>query len=131
MIGGGAIGSGTAWYLAKHNHEVILIDPLINQPINRTGLINGTTASLGVLMGNVYRRSSGRGWRLRQRSMALWKEWLVMLNSQETPLSLDRPLVQLASSPAEASFMKELTKNRKDLGLDLLTPNSTINYTRP
>ncbi len=130
IIGGGVIGSSTAWYLAAHEHEVILIDPLIDQPINRTGILNGTTASLGVLMGNVYRRSSGRGWRLRQRSMRLWKEWIPILNSHENPLSLDGPLVQVASSLEEASFMKELTKNRKDLGLDFIAPDAAISQAR-
>ncbi len=71
VIGGGAIGSSTAWYLAKHGHEVVLIDPLINQPIGRSGILNGTTASLGVLMGHISKRPKGRSWKLRQRSMEM------------------------------------------------------------
>ena len=96
VIGSGVIGSSTAWHLARHGYNLTLIDPLLNEPINRSSAINGTSASLGVLMGNVYRRSSGRGWRLRQKSMKLWKEWIPMLSTRENPLSLETPLVQLA-----------------------------------
>ena len=45
-------------------------------------------------MGNVFRRSSGRGWRLRQRSMELWQKWIAILNTENTPLTLNKPLVQ-------------------------------------
>ena len=130
VIGGGAVGSSTAWYLAQHGHELMLIDPLLNQATNRFGVLNGTAASLGVLMGNVYRRSSGRGWRLRQRSMKLWKEWIIMLNSLENPLYLESPLVQLASSREEAYFMEKLSQDRKHLGLEIIDPNTTINHAR-
>jgi len=130
VIGGGAIGSATAWQLASHGHEVDLIDPLLDEPINRSGTLNGTTASLGILMGHVFRKASGRGWRLRRRSMELWQEWLVMLNSAENPLKLETPLVQLASSEKEASLMKKLSKDRKALGLELLHPNTTIQNDR-
>jgi len=53
-----------------------------------------------------------------------------MLNSQENPLHLESPLVQLARSKEEASFMKQLSKDRKDLELDLLAPNTAISHTR-
>ena len=78
MIGAGAVGAVTAWHLARQGHNVTLIDPSLDAPIqrriSRIQAINGTTASLGVLMGNVFRRSSGRAWRLRQRSMELWPQ---------------------------------------------------------
>ncbi len=124
IIGSGAVGAGTAWYLAKHGHQVILIDPKLGQPINRSGALPGTTASLGVLMGHVFRRSSGRAWRLRQHSMALWREWIAELSIEEHPLELNTPLIQLASSEAEATLMKQLTEQRQNLGLELISPNS-------
>ncbi len=124
IIGAGAVGAGTAWYLAKHGHQVMLIDPKLGQPINRSGTLPGTTASLGVLMGHVFRRSSGRAWRLRQHSMALWPEWIAELSSKENPLELNTPLIQLASSETEATLMKQLTEQRHHLGLELISPNS-------
>ena len=101
-----------------------LIDPYLSEPIQRAGVISGTTASLGVLMGNVFRRSSGRAWRLRQRSMALWPSWINALHTQKHPLKLHSPLMQLAKSEAEASRMQELAEHRAPLGLERSPPNS-------
>ena len=121
MIGAGAVGAGTAWHLARQGHNVTLIDPSLDAPIQRINsdqTLNGTAASLGVLMGNVFRRSSGRAWRLRQRSMELWPQWVERLNHPDTPLQLDYPLIQLASSPLESERMKSLAKQRSELGLE-------------
>ena len=76
-------------------------------------------------MGNVFRRSSGRAWRLRQRSMELWPEWVEKLNHPDTPLRLDSPLVQLASGPEEAERMQSLAEQRSDRGLEWLTTSLT------
>ena len=68
MIGAGAVGLGTAWHLHQQGFAVILFDPRLSEPVERVdqGLgLTGSTASLGVLMGHVFRRSSGRGWRMR------------------------------------------------------------------
>ena len=81
-------------------------------------------------MGNVFRRSSGRGWRMRQRSMELWQKWIAILNTENTPLTLNKPLVQLADSEAEASIMERLINNRKDLGLQRLRANAGIDAGR-
>ena len=45
---------------AHFGHEVVLLDPQIDKPIKRSGSLTGTMASLGVLMGYVFRRSKGR-----------------------------------------------------------------------
>ena len=119
MIGAGAVGAGTAWHLARQGHDVTLIDPSLDAPLQRSNshdqALNGTAASLGVLMGNVFRRSSGRAWRLRQRSMELWPQWVERLNHPESPLRLDTPLIQLASSPLESERMQSLAKNAASL----------------
>ena len=121
VIGGGAIGSMTAWHLARNGHQVLLIDPLLKNRFTQTEPLNGSTASLGVLMGNIFRRSSGRSWRLRRRSIKLWRQWISLLNTPQTPLKLESPLVQLASSESEALFMAELSKTRKHLGVEVFT----------
>ena len=129
MIGAGAVGAGTAWHLAHQGHTVTLIDPSLDAPIQRSNsrrpILNGTTASLGVLMGNVFRRSSGRAWRLRQRSMELWPQWVERLNHADTPLQLDSPLIQLASDPMESERMQSLAKQRRELGLESFSSTST------
>ena len=129
MIGAGVVGAGTAWHLARQGHGVTLIDPSLDGPLQRSNshgqTLNGTDASLGVLMGNVFRRSSGRAWRLRQRSMELWPEWVERLNHPESPLRLDTPLIQLASSPLESERMQSLAKQRRELGLENFSSKST------
>lgn len=73
-------------------------------------------------MGHVFRRSSGRAWRLRRRSMELWPQWANLLNSQENPFTLHTPLVQLAASEQEAKLQQQLAEQRADLGLVFLPP---------
>ena len=71
-------------------------------------------------MGFVYRRNSGRGWRLRQRSMALWPEWIKALQTFEPDLQLESPLVQLADDTDVLKRMQDLVDRRHGLGLQLL-----------
>ena len=68
-------------------------------------------------MGNVFRRSSGRGWRLRQRSMALWPQWIAQLQRFEPALNLDKSLVQIAEDDAAFERMRKLASDRRQLGL--------------
>ncbi len=132
MIGAGAVGAGTAWHLARQGHNVTLIDPSLDTPIQRSNsrdqALNGTTASLGVLMGNVFRRSSGRAWRLRQRSMDLWPQWVEKLNHPDTPLELHFPLIQLASDLGESERMDKLASQRRELGLESFGSASTESH---
>ena len=76
VIGSGIAGLTTSFYLAKKGYKVNLIDPKVNTEINNLNPNNGTQAALGVLMGNIYKRSKGRAFLLRNKSMKLWKEWL-------------------------------------------------------
>ncbi len=76
-------------------------------------------------MANVSRKSRGRAWELRQRSMQLWPSWIEKLSTQENPLSISTPLIQLARSKEEANAMKELAIERNILGIEFLPPRST------
>ena len=80
IVGGGIAGITTAFHLGKKGYQVNLIDPTLNSEINNLNPKNGTQASLGVLMGNIYKRSKGRAFLLRNKSMKLWKEWLTQIN---------------------------------------------------
>ena len=75
-------------------------------------------------MGNIFQRSSGRGWRLRQRSMTLWPEWIEELNKGDYPIKIEKPLIKLARSKPEAEFMQKLEKERKNLGVNYFTKDS-------
>ena len=102
-----------------------LIDPSLTQPVSRTtskAELNGTTASLGVLMGHVFRRSSGRSWRLRKRSMELWPGWITKLQDFVPNLTLQTPLLQVASDEATRDRLNALAEQRQQLGLRALAP---------
>lgn len=127
MIGAGVVGTSVAWHLQCLGHHALLVDPSLASDVPEESSqrwLNGSTASLGVLMGHAFRRSSGRGWRLRQRSMALWPDWVAELNHPSTPLALETPLVQLAGSHEEAERMRELAGTRAQAGLLFLDDNA-------
>lgn len=124
IIGGGIVGSVVAWHLAGLGHKTFLIDPYIEKEITQPSSLRGSTASLGVLMGHTFRRSSGRGWELRQTSMKLWYEWIKELNFFEKSLKIHSPLIKIANSEKELSVMNELVSNRKSLGLDIISSES-------
>ncbi|QNJ07467.1 putative D-amino-acid dehydrogenase [Synechococcus sp. MEDNS5] len=101
----------------------MLLDPCLASAVPKASSqrrLNGSTASLGVLMGHAFRRSSGRGWRLRQLSMALWPSWVSQLDHPTSPLSLQTPLAQLAASEEEAERMRQLAQARQGRGLRFL-----------
>ncbi|WP_269622045.1 NAD(P)/FAD-dependent oxidoreductase [Prochlorococcus marinus] len=123
IIGGGVIGATTAFYLAKAGHNIHIFDPELNQPILTTNSLTGTKASLGIIMGNIFRRSSGRSWKLRQRSMALWPNLIREISTSKYSFNIETPLIQLATSYKEAELMKGLADKRFDLGLKVLDKN--------
>ena len=73
-------------------------------------------------MGHVFRRSSGRGWRLRQRSMALWPTWIAELQRFEPALSLNRSLIQIAEDASAFERMRKLASDRSHLGIQAIPP---------
>ena len=72
-------------------------------------------------MGHVFRRSSGRGWRLRRRSMELWPQWIETLQAHQPDLKLHPGLLQIAEDERAAERMEALAAQRVDLGLEMVT----------
>lgn len=72
-------------------------------------------------MGHVFRRSSGRGWRLRRRSMELWPQWIGRLQSHQPELKLHLGLLQIAEDERTAERMASLAAQRIELGLQMIT----------
>ncbi|KGG13741.1 D-amino acid dehydrogenase small subunit [Prochlorococcus sp. MIT 0601] len=124
------VGSTTALELARLGYKIELFDPDIFKSINYSETLSGTNASLGVLMGSIFKRNTGRSWRLRKRSMELWPSLIKQLNTTQTPLCLERPLIKLARSKHELEQMVDLIRTKKDMGLELLKPNSSIGLRR-
>ena len=124
VIGSGIAGITTAFHLGKKGYKVNLIDPTVNSEINNLSPKNGTQASLGVLMGNIYKRSKGRAFILRNNSMKLWKQWLTQINYSESNFIFEKPLIKLSNSEKEYQSMIELIKNKKEYGIELLDKKS-------
>jgi len=124
VIGSGIAGVTTAFYLGQKDYKVNLIDPKVNSKINNLNPQNGTQAALGAIMGNCYKRSKGRAFLLRNKSMKLWKEWLFQIDPFESNLKLEKPLIKLASSEKEYQSMIEIINNKKEYGIELLDKES-------
>tara|TARA_Y100001968_G_scaffold324215_1_gene363122 strand:+ start:122 stop:1228 length:1107 start_codon:yes stop_codon:yes gene_type:complete len=124
VIGCGIAGITTAFHLRKKGYKVNLIDSKVNSEINNLSPRNGTQAALGVLMGNIYKRSKGRAFLLREKSIKLWKEWLNQINDSELNINLEKPLIKLASSEKEYQFLIEISKRKDKYGIELLDKNS-------
>ena len=123
IIGSGIAGITTAFHLGKKGYKVNLIDPTVNSKINNLNPKNGSQSSLGVLMGNIYKRSKGRSFSLRNKSMKLWKEWLTEINYPKSKFIFEKPLIKLANSEQEYQSMVDLSKNKKNYGIELLDKN--------
>lgn len=61
----------------------------------------GSKAALGMLMGHLFQRRSGRAWRLRQRSVALWPHWIDALRQAGHTIPYRPGLLVLAASEQE------------------------------
>ena len=121
MIGAGLVGRACAWQLVQRGHQVLLVDPL---PLGSDRRCDpppdtGSWAALGVLMAQVFHRSSGRAWRLRQRSLELWSQWRQQLAERGQPLPWRPGLLLLASSADELERQQRLVKERQAMGLPL------------
>jgi D-amino-acid oxidase len=116
VIGAGVVGLSVAWQLLERGHRVSLVDPALreDQPPGA-----GSTAALGLLMAQVFRRSSGRGWRLRQQSLALWQSWRTQLEQRGHHLPFRPGLLQLATSGDERMAQQRLVEQRQAQGLPL------------
>ncbi len=124
IIGAGIAGMTTAYQLSQLGHNVVIIDPELHHSKAQRETGNASKASLGILMGNTFRRSSGRSWRLRQRSMAIWPKLIQELSEVDKTIRIEKPLIQLAGDEKELELMKNLCMERGELGLKLLKPET-------
>jgi glycine/D-amino acid oxidase-like deaminating enzyme len=114
------VGSACAWSLQRRGHRVSLLDPVADPAAGRL-------PALGVLMGRVFQRGSGRAWRLRQQSLALWRQWRRELMLRGVPLCFRPGLLLLAEDEEarirQASLLRQPGRDRSGLeiwGPDLL-----------
>jgi glycine/D-amino acid oxidase-like deaminating enzyme len=126
VVGAGIIGRMAAWRLAEAGHQVSLVDPALAAPLAASApgagppaSLSGSQAALGVRMARVFHRSSGRAWRLRQRSHALWGEWLAELEGRGHRLPRREGLLLLAASAEELERQKRIAADRARLGIPM------------
>lgn len=116
VIGAGVVGCAVAWLLQSRGHAVSLVDSTGHGPQIEEA---GSSAALGLLMAQVYRRSSGRGWRLRQRSHSLWHQWRQQLEARGHAIPWRPGLVQLAQTGQELAAQARLVNERQHQGIQL------------
>ncbi|MEB3242187.1 MAG: FAD-dependent oxidoreductase [Cyanobacteriota bacterium] len=117
VVGAGIIGLTAAWRLAELGHPVTLVDPALGSRHSHPA--GGSQAALGVLMARVFHRSSGRAWRLRQHSHALWAEWLAELERRGHRLPRRQGLLLLAATADDLDRQERLAADRARLALPL------------
>ncbi len=135
VVGAGIIGRAAAWRLAERGHPVTLVDPALagapptaepacaEAPLadasapGKPSSLSGSHAALGVLMARVFHRSSGRAWRLRQGSHALWQHWLAELERRGHRLPRRQGLLLLAASADELARQERIAADRARLGM--------------
>ena len=108
VIGGGVVGCTTALVLSQNGHNVTVIDPDFSLKSDKSDQLNGSRASLGILMGYMYKKKSGRGWHLRKRSMELWPKIIEEISTEKEPLKIEKPLIRLATSEKEQEYIEQL-----------------------
>lgn len=116
IIGAGLVGRACAWWLLQRGHSVVLLDPGLDGHRDPSA---GSWAALGVLMAQVFHRSSGRGWRLRQQSLQLWGQWRQQLAAQGWPVPWRGGLLLLAASADEQARQQQLVEQRRRQGVAL------------
>ncbi|MEB3334055.1 MAG: FAD-dependent oxidoreductase [Cyanobacteriota bacterium] len=110
VVGAGMVGLGCAWLLQRRGHRVLLVDGAQG---------GGSAAALGVFMAQVFHRGSGRGWRLRQQSLALWREWRQELASRGRRIPWRDGLLLLAADDQETERLQRLREERRRQGIAL------------
>ncbi len=111
VVGAGLVGLSCAWWLQRRGHRVLLVESAQGE--------GGSAAALGVLMAQVFHRSSGRAWRLRQQSLALWQAWRQELADRGRPIAWREGLLVLAADNAEAERLQRLQAERAQQGFPL------------
>ena len=118
IIGAGVIGKFNAIELSELGYQITITDPALEK--------NSSSAALGLLMGYMYQKRTGRGWRLRKQSIELWPKWIKLLKEFNKELQIETPLIQLTTKDTKFERLKKLVNENKDQGLEILGEESYI-----
>lgn len=125
VVGAGLVGLSCAWWLQRRGHRVLLVESAQGE--------SGSAAALGLLMAQVFHRSSGRAWRLRQQSLALWQAWRQELAGRGRPIAWREGLLLLAADGMEVERLQWLQgeRARQGIGLEWWDPEQVESLTPP
>jgi len=118
IIGSGIIGKFNALELSELGFQITIIDP--------AKLVNGSNASLGLLMGNMYQKRRGRSWDLRKQSIELWPKWMEFLQKFNYELIIEKPLIQLTTNEEIFKKLEKFVDENNDQNLRILKRDSVI-----
>jgi len=118
IIGSGIIGKFNALELIEQGHKVTITDPW--------EVKNSSSAALGVLMGNIYRKRKGRSWLLRKKSLDLWPQWIKLLNNYDPLLKIEKPLIQLTNKKDNFEKQQKFFLDHPNESLKVLENDSFI-----
>ena len=118
IIGSGIIGKFNALELSKRGFKITIADPQKSK--------SGSSAALGLLIGNMYQKSKGRSWELRKRSNELWPKWIKYFQQYDKSLNIDKPLIQLTTEQEIFEKLSNFISNHPKRGLRVLERDSYI-----
>ena len=118
IIGSGIIGKSNAFKLSDYGFDITLID--------QNEIHNSSNAALGILMGKIYQKRTGRSWILRQKSSDLWPQWINILQNYNSKLRIEKPLLQLTDDLKKIKKLNTFAKNYPYDDLETVEANSSI-----
>ncbi len=118
IIGSGIIGKSNAFKLSDYGFNITLID--------QNEIHNSSNAALGILMGKIYQKRTGRSWILRQKSSDLWPKWINILQNYNSKLRIEKPLLQLTDDLKKIKKLNTFANNYPYDDLETVEANSSI-----
>ena len=118
IIGSGIIGKFNALELAKLGFKVLIVDPCQNT--------NSSNAALGILMGKIYQKRTGRSWELREKSIELWPKWLKEFREINPKVAFEKPLLKMTTNKDHFEKMKNFVLKYPNDNLEILEEDSNL-----
>ncbi len=117
IVGSGIIGKFNALELLEKGFKVTLIDNAEHK--------NASNAALGLLMGEIYQKTSGRSWELRKKSIEMWPKWIKLLNKTNPNLKIEKPFIQLTTNRKKFDKLCQFAYNNPVKKLEIINENSS------
>ena len=118
IVGNGIIGKFNAIELSELGYRITIADPVLDK--------NSSSAALGLLMGNIYQKRSGRSWILRKQSLELWPKWIKFLQEFNSEINIEKTLIQLTTNDEKFEKLKKFVNENTNQGLEVLERDSIV-----